>query len=82
MTPPPRSLGIHSFEPNMGCGDHLELEGHGTYVVTSVVLQYRLEMGKYVRDHKKLEVQPTGRYFLNQLLDGLYESADSSSIDD
>lgn len=27
--------------------------------------------GKYVRDHTRLDVQPTGRFFLNNMLDGL-----------
>lgn len=27
--------------------------------------------GRYVKDHHKLEVQPTGRYFVNMLLDNL-----------
>lgn len=28
----------------------------------------QLHKGKYVRDHSQLEVQPTGRYFLNIML--------------
>lgn len=28
----------------------------------------QLHKGKYVRDHSRLEVQPTGRYFLNMML--------------
>ncbi len=28
----------------------------------------QLYKGKYVRDHSRLEVQPTGRYFLNMML--------------
>jgi hypothetical protein len=55
----------------------VELEGEGCFVVSSVVLKYRLERGKYVRDHNRLEVQPTGRYFLNRMLDNIYESTDT-----
>lgn len=35
-------------------------------VATAAVIQ--LHKGKYVRDHSRLEVQPTGRYFLNMML--------------
>eukprot|EP00951_Prasinocladus_malaysianus_P009637 scaffold70346_cov37-Prasinocladus_malaysianus.AAC.1 len=74
ITPPPKNLGVHSLEPNMGCGDEFEVEG-SEYVVSSVVLRYRLEYGKYVRDHNRLEVQPTSRYFLNRMLDDIYEQS-------
>lgn len=29
---------------------------------------HQLHKGKYVRDHSRLEVQPTGRFFLNTML--------------
>ena len=41
------------------------------YVVTRVVLKYKLVSGRYVRDHNGLEVTPTGRFFMNMMLDGL-----------
>lgn len=73
VTPPPRSLGIYALPPNTHNGEEIEIDGHG-YVVTSLVLQYKLVKGKYVRDHHKLEVQPTGRYFLNIMLDTLIKA--------
>uniref|UniRef100_A0A061RL69 Uncharacterized protein n=1 Tax=Tetraselmis sp. GSL018 TaxID=582737 RepID=A0A061RL69_9CHLO len=74
ITPPPRSLGIHSLEPNTGCGDEVEVDGD-TFVVSSVVLQYKLQRGKYVRDHNRLEVQPTSRYFVNRFLQDVFENS-------
>lgn len=70
MTPPPKSLGIYALPWNTHNGEEIEIDGQG-YVVTSLVLQYKLVKGKYVRDHNKLEVQPTGRYFLNMMLENL-----------
>lgn len=34
---------------------------------------YRLERGKYVRAHTRLDVQSTGRYLINRYLDGLLD---------
>uniref|UniRef100_A0A383W444 Uncharacterized protein n=1 Tax=Tetradesmus obliquus TaxID=3088 RepID=A0A383W444_TETOB len=48
----------------------IEIEGQG-YVVTRLELTFKLVKGRYVRDHSRLEVQPTGRYFLNMMLDNL-----------
>eukprot|EP00775_Hariotina_reticulata_P011627 gene11627-11771_t len=70
VTPPPRSLGIYALPPNTHNGEQIEIDGQG-YVVTSLVLKYKLVKGKYVRDHSRLEVLPTSRYFLNMMLDGL-----------
>jgi hypothetical protein len=70
VTPPPRSLGVYALPPLTHNGEEIEIDGHG-YVVTSLVLKYKLHKGKYVRDHSRLEVQPTGRYFLNMMLDNL-----------
>eukprot|EP00195_Chlamydomonas_chlamydogama_P015270 CAMPEP_0202892960 /NCGR_PEP_ID=MMETSP1392-20130828/2628_1 /ASSEMBLY_ACC=CAM_ASM_000868 /TAXON_ID=225041 /ORGANISM="Chlamydomonas chlamydogama, Strain SAG 11-48b" /LENGTH=145 /DNA_ID=CAMNT_0049577109 /DNA_START=120 /DNA_END=557 /DNA_ORIENTATION=- len=70
VTPPPRSLGIYALPPLTHNGEEIEVDGAG-YVVTSVVVQYKLLKGKYVRDHNRLEVQPTGRWLLNQQLDQL-----------
>lgn len=70
VTPPPRSLGIYALPPNTACGEEIDVEG-SSYVVTTVVLQYKLRGGKYVRDHNRLDVQPTGRWLVNQMLEGL-----------
>jgi hypothetical protein len=45
----------------------LQIEGE-EYIVTGLVLQYKLQRGKYVRDHSKLEVQRTGRFLYNEFL--------------
>jgi hypothetical protein len=52
-------------------GDFIELEAPGaeaaaTYVVQSVVLQYKLVKGKYKQEHKRLEVNQTGRFLYNK----------------
>jgi hypothetical protein len=52
----------------------VQIEGK-EYVVTSLVLQYRLERGKYVRDHSKVKVLATGRYFYNEYLSAMMEKA-------
>jgi hypothetical protein len=51
-TPPPRSLGIYALPPLTHNGEEIEVEGAG-YVVTSVVVQFKLRQGKYVREHNK-----------------------------
>ena len=38
------------------------------YVVSSLVVQYKLRKGRYERDHNRLEVQQTGRYLVNMYL--------------
>ncbi|KAG2451376.1 hypothetical protein HYH02_003978 [Chlamydomonas schloesseri] len=73
VTPPPRSLGIYALPPNTQCGEEIDVEGQG-YVVTTVVLQYKLRGGKYVRDHNRLDVQPTGRWLVNQMLENLIKA--------
>ncbi|WIA30383.1 hypothetical protein OEZ86_000469 [Tetradesmus obliquus] len=70
VTPPPRSLGIYALPPMTHNGEEIEIEGQG-YVVTRLELTFKLVKGRYVRDHSRLEVQPTGRYFLNMMLDNL-----------
>jgi hypothetical protein len=48
----------------------LQIEGQ-EYVVTALVLQYKLQKGKYVRDHSKLEVLRTGRFLYNEYLSSM-----------
>ena len=43
------------------------------FVVTSLVLKYKLVGGRYQRDHNRLEVQQTNRYLMNLYYDGLLE---------
>ncbi|KAJ9523806.1 hypothetical protein QJQ45_020015 [Haematococcus lacustris] len=70
VTPPPKSLGIYALPPLTHTGEEIEVDGQG-YVgkLTTVVVQFKLQQGKYARDHSRLEVQPTGRYFLNLSLE-------------
>lgn len=62
-----------ALPPTTHNGDELELDGQ-SYVVTGLVLQYKLQRGKYVRHHSRLEVQKTGRFFLNQMLNNLIQA--------
>lgn len=73
VTPPPRSLGIYALPPLTHNGEMIEVDGSG-YVVTSVIVQFKLLKGKYVRDHNRLEVLPTGRWLLNQQLESLLKA--------
>lgn len=59
--------------PHACCPPQIEIDGQG-YVVTGLVLKYKLVKGKYVREHNRLEVQPTGRYFVNMMLDNLIKA--------
>ena len=43
------------------------------FVVTSLVLQYKLVAGRYQREHNKLEVQQTNRYLMNLYYDSLLD---------
>lgn len=45
------------------------------FVVTSLVLQYKLVGGRYQRDHNRLEVQQTSRYIVNLYYDSLLEKS-------
>lgn len=57
--------------------EHRLVTSFGTqrdYVVSAVVLHYKLRSGKYQRDHNRLEVQKTGRWLLNQHLEQLLDS--------
>ncbi|EFN56875.1 hypothetical protein CHLNCDRAFT_51665 [Chlorella variabilis] len=72
MSPPSRSLGIHALPPNTHNGDQVEIAG-SSYVVQSVVLQFKLVRGKYRRDHARLEVQGTGRWMANLYLENVFQ---------
>lgn len=73
VTPPPRSLGIYALPPLTHNGEEINVDGLD-FVVTALVVQFKLERGKYVRNHNRLDVQPTGRWLLNQQLDSLLKS--------
>ncbi|MEW5312979.1 MAG: hypothetical protein WDW38_004575 [Sanguina aurantia] len=70
VTPPARSLGIFLLPPNTHNGEEIEILGDA-YVVTCTCIMFKLAGGKYVRDHSRLDVQPTSRYILNAMLDDL-----------
>eukprot|EP00884_Botryococcus_braunii_P003615 jgi/Botrbrau1/13254/Bobra.0074s0003.1 len=74
ITPPPRSLGVHVLPPDTHNGDQIEVDGLD-YVVSGVVLQYKLVRGRYEREHNRLEVQSTGRYITNAWLQHLMDSS-------
>ncbi|CAK9230368.1 unnamed protein product [Sphagnum jensenii] len=74
VSPPPRHLGIHSLPPNTQCGETVEVKGE-LYVVSGVTYRYQLRRGKYEPRQKRLDVQSTGRYFLNLYLDNLLETS-------
>ena len=73
VTPPPRSLGVHPLHPHTTNGDLLQVD-EVDYVVSSVVLNYKLVGGRYRRENNRLEVQTTGRYFLNMHLEQLLDA--------
>ena len=52
----------------------LQIEGQ-EYIVTALVLRYKLTRGRYVRDHNKLEVLRTGRYLYNEYLSNMMQLA-------
>lgn len=78
VSPPKRSLGIHALPPTTHNGDEIEVAG-ASYVVQSVVLQYKLVRGRYEREHARLEVQHTGRFLYNHYLEEMYRK-DSSYL--
>ncbi|GAB4818638.1 hypothetical protein N2152v2_005684 [Parachlorella kessleri] len=80
ISPPKRSLGIHALPPTTHNGDEIEVEG-SSYVVQSVVMQFKLVRGRYEREHARLEVQHTGRFLYNTFLEELYR-LDSSHLQD
>ncbi|CAL5223745.1 g6306 [Coccomyxa viridis] len=72
INPPPQSLGIHNLPVDTHNGDQITVEDED-FVVTSLVLKYKLVGGRYQRDHNRLEVQQTNRYLMNLYYDGLLE---------
>lgn len=52
---------------------------HLLTVVLPTLARVQLQKGKYVRDHSRLEVQPTGRFFLNMMLGGCLSGRPASS---
>ncbi|KAK9795514.1 hypothetical protein WJX73_003068 [Symbiochloris irregularis] len=66
VTPPPLSLGIHALPPDTHNGDQIEVEG-SNYVVSCVVLQYKLVGGRYQRDNNRLEIQALSNKICNRL---------------
>ena len=73
ITPPPRSLGVFELPPLTHNGEEIVVDGEG-YVVQRLVLTYKLHKGRYQRDHNRLEVTPTGRWFTEQMLSNLMQA--------
>ncbi|KAK8673485.1 hypothetical protein V6N13_111817 [Hibiscus sabdariffa] len=65
ITPPPKSLGVRCFPPNLQCGESVTIEGQ----------TYQLRKGKYEPSDKRLNVQSSGRYILNLYLESLLEQS-------
>lgn len=65
ITPPKQSLGLHLLPANTHNGDAIDVHGD-SYVVQTVVLQYKLVRGRYKPNHRRLEVHRTGRFLLNK----------------
>ncbi|XP_028772356.1 uncharacterized protein LOC114729514 [Neltuma alba] len=74
ITPPPKSLGIRCFPPNLQCGESVTIEGHA-YTISAVTHRYQLRKGKYELGEKRLDVLSTGRYILNLYLENLLEQS-------
>ncbi|KAK8607271.1 hypothetical protein V6N13_053013 [Hibiscus sabdariffa] len=74
ITPPPKSLGVRCFPPNLQCGESVTIEGQ-TYMISAVTHRYQLRKGKYEPSEKRLDVQSTGRYILNLYLESLLEQS-------
>ncbi|XWS44125.1 hypothetical protein CRYUN_Cryun15aG0017800 [Craigia yunnanensis] len=74
ITPPPKSLGVRCFPPNLQCGESVTIEGK-TYTISAVTHRYQLRKGKYEPSEKRLDVLSTGRYILNLYLESLLEQS-------
>ena len=55
---------------NMQCGEMVEVQGE-PFIVSGVTYRYHIRNGRYEPSEKRLDVQGTGRYFLNLHLDTL-----------
>lgn len=74
ITPPPTNLGIRCFPANMQCGESVTIEDKA-YIVSAVTYRYELRKGKYEPSEKRLDVQSTGRYLVNNYLEMLLEES-------
>ncbi|KAL8150711.1 hypothetical protein V2J09_020519 [Rumex salicifolius] len=74
ISPPPKSLGVRSFPPNLQCGESITIEGQ-TYTISAVTHRYRLRKGKYEPRDKRLDVLSTGRHILNLYLHNLLDQS-------
>ncbi|XP_058180274.1 uncharacterized protein LOC131298820 isoform X2 [Rhododendron vialii] len=74
ITPPPKSLGVRCFAPNLQCGESVTIEGQA-YTISAVTHRYQLRKGKYESSEKRLDVLSTGRYILNLYLENLLEKS-------
>ncbi|GBG82013.1 hypothetical protein CBR_g34193 [Chara braunii] len=74
ITPPPRSLGVHAFPPNIQCGETVHVEEE-PYIVSAVTYRYQLRRGQYEQKQKLLEVQTTSRYIVNLFLEQVLQNS-------
>lgn len=68
----PQQCWVHALRPK---GQILTENLVQDFVVTGLVLKYKLVGGRYQRDHNRLEVQQTSRYFVNLYYDSLLEKS-------
>lgn len=81
ISPPPESLGVHCLPPNTTNGDEIEIDGQ-SFIVEKTRIRWKLSRGRYVRDHKRLDVLGTSRYLSNMFLNGLLEKESSDDSED
>ncbi|KAI4348200.1 hypothetical protein L6164_008953 [Bauhinia variegata] len=74
ITPPPKSLGVRCFPPNLQCGESVTIEGQA-YTISAVTHRYQLRKGKYEPSEKRIDVLSQGRYILNLYLENLLEQS-------
>ncbi|XP_042026321.1 uncharacterized protein LOC121773512 isoform X1 [Salvia splendens] len=74
ITPPPKSLGVRCFPPNLQCGESVTIEGQ-TYTISAVTHRYQLRKGKYEPSEKRLDVLSTGRYLVNLYFETLLQQS-------
>ena len=50
----------------------IELEDGSSYVVESLILRFRLVNGRYQQEHRRVDVNKTGRFLYNTFLESVY----------
>jgi hypothetical protein len=69
---PPATHRPRGRPQNTHNGDVIELEDGSSYVVESLTLIFRLVNGRYQQEHRRLDVNKTGRFLYNTFLESVY----------